>query len=278
MWHLVSDTSCDLFELSGGEGVFDFSTIPFSIRIGNREYIDDDQMPVAEMLEANENHAEMAQTSCPSPEDWREQFEKPGPVVAFTISSALSGSYNSACTARTMILEEEPEKQIAIIDTKGTGPEVAAAVLKARELILEGKTFEEIEKELNRTVEETHIAFALASYHNLIKAGRVSRLVGFIAGHLGFWGIGIGDEKGEIAMRGKARGDRSMVRLLAEEIQKIGLSKNRKIRIHHCMNEKDATALAGQLKNSLGDIQIDITPTRGLDSFYAERRGLIVSF
>jgi len=277
MWHIVSDTSCDLFTLDGGEGVFDFATIPFTIRIGEKEYIDNESMPVEEMLEANENHSEMAQTSCPSPEDWREKFDVPGPVLAFTISSALSGSYNSACMAKSIIQEEEPDKQIAVIDSKGTGPEVAAAVLKARELVLAGKSFEEIEKELNKTMDDTHIIFALASYRNLIKAGRVSRLVGFIAGHLGFWGIGIGDENGEIAMRGKARGDKSMIRLMVEEIQKIGLA-SKLIRIHHCVNEKDATALRDQLKAVFQDAEITILPTRGLDSFYAERRGLIVSF
>ena len=97
MWHIVADTSCDLFTLDGGEGVFDFTTIPFTIRIGGKEYIDDEDMPVEEMLTANENHAELAQTSCPSPEDWRGKFEAPGPVLAFTISSALSGSYNTDC-------------------------------------------------------------------------------------------------------------------------------------------------------------------------------------
>ena len=92
MWHIVSDTSCDLHSLEGGEGVFDFATIPFTIRIGNKEYIDDENMPVEEMLTANESQSELAQTSCPSPEDWREKFAPEGPALAFTISSALSGS------------------------------------------------------------------------------------------------------------------------------------------------------------------------------------------
>ena len=92
MWHIVSDTSCDLHTLEGGEGVFDFATIPFTIRIGDHEYIDDENMPVNEMLTENENSTELAQTSCPSPEDWREKFAPEGPVLAFTISSALSGS------------------------------------------------------------------------------------------------------------------------------------------------------------------------------------------
>ena len=277
MWHLVADTACDLHTLEGGEGKMDFATIPFSIRIGGREYIDDEQMPIDEMLEANETHAEMAQTACPSPEAWREKFSVPGPVIAFTISGALSGSYNSACTGRNMLLEDEPDKQIAIIDSKATGPEEAMLIWRARDLILEEKPIEEIEKDLNETAEKIHTSFALASYHNLIKSGRVSRLIGFIAGHLGFWGIGIGDENGEIAIRGKARGSKNMVRFLTEEIIKIGVA-GKQILISHCRNEKDALALKASLVAALPGIEVLVQATRGLDSFYAERSGLIVGY
>ena len=276
-WHLVSDSACDLYTLEGTEDRMDFATIPFSIRIGGKEYIDDENMPIAEMLEANESHAEMAQTACPSPEAWREKFSAPGPVIAFTISSALSGSYNSACTGRDMLLEEEPDKQIAIIDSKATGPEQAMLIRRARDLILEGRAIMEIEKILNETAERIHTSFALASYHNLIKSGRVSRLIGFIAGHLGFWGIGIGDEKGEIAIRGKARGSRSMVRFLTEEVQKVGLA-GKQILISHCRNEKDALALKASLEAANPGVDVQVQPTRGLDSFYAERSGLIVGY
>ena len=277
IWHLVSDTACDLYTLEGGEGKMDFTTIPFSIRIGGKEYIDDERMDIPGMLEANETHAEMAQTACPSPEAWREKFSAPGPVIAFTISSALSGSYNSACTGRSMMLEEEPDKQIAVIDSKATGPEEAMLVWRARDLILEGRDFEEIEKDLNRTAEKIHTSFALASYHNLIKSGRVSRLIGFIAGHLGFWGIGIGDEKGEIAIRGKARGSKSMVRFLVEEIEKVGVA-GKQILISHCQNEKDALALKAALEAVKPGLEVLVQATRGLDSFYAERSGLIVGY
>ena len=277
MWHLVADTACDLYTLDGGEGALDFTTIPFSIRIGGKEYIDDERMPIDEMLEANETHAEIAQTACPSPEDWRQKFSAPGPVIAFTISSALSGSYNSACTGRDMILEEEPDKQIAVIDSKATGPEEAMLIWRARDLILAGKTIEEIEKDLNETAEKIHTSFALSSYRNLIKNGRVSRLIGFIAGHLGFWGIGIGDEKGEIAIRGKARGSKSMVRFLVEEITRVGVA-GKQILISHCRNLKDAEALKAALEAAFSGIEVLIQEARGLDSFYAERSGLIVGY
>ena len=277
MWHLVSDSSCDLYELEGTEGKMDFATIPFTIRIGGKEYVDDENMNVGKMLEANETHSEMAQTACPSPEAWREKFSAPGPVIAFTISGALSGCYNSALIGRNMVLEEEPDKQIAVIDTKATGPEVSMLIWRARDLILAGKTFEEIEKDLNETADRIHTSFALISYHNLIKAGRVSRLIGFIAGHLGFWGIGIGDEKGEIAIRGKARGSKSMVRFLVEEIQKVGVA-GKQILISHCQNEKDALSLKAALEAAFSGIEVLVQATRGLDSFYAERSGLIVGY
>ena len=276
-WHLVSDSACDLYTLEGCDGKIDFATIPFTIRIGGTEYIDDENMPVSEMLEANESHSEMAQTACPSPETWREKFSAPGPVIAFTISGALSGSYNSACLGRDMLLEDEPDKQIAIIDTKATGPEEAMLIWRARDLILEGKTLEEIEKDLNETAEKIHTSFALSSYHNLIKSGRVSRLIGFIAGHLGFWGIGIGDEKGEIAIRGKARGSKSMVRFLTEEISRIGVA-GKQIVISHCQNLKDALALKLSLEEANPGVEVLVQATRGLDSFYAERSGLIVGY
>ena len=259
-WHLVADSACDLHSLEGGGDRVDFTTIPFTIRIGGTEYIDNENIPVEEMIEANETHAEIAQTACPSPEDWREKFAAPGPVIAFTISSALSGSYNSACAAKTMMQEEDPGKQIAVIDSKATGPEEAMLIWKARNLILEGREFDAIERELNETAEKIHTSFALASYHNL-----------------GFWGIGIGNEQGEIAMRGRARGSRSMIRFLTEELQKVGLA-GKQIVISHCMNEKDARDLMSALLAVFPDVKVLVQPTRGLDSFYAERGGLIVGY
>ena len=276
-YHLVSDSSCDLFSLPGNDPDISFATIPFSIRIGDREYIDDENIAVDEMLTANENHREAGKTACPAPQEWVEKMDREEPVIAFTISSALSGSFNSACTAREMILEEHPGRQIAVIDSKATGPETVLIIRKACQLIGQGLPFDDIVEALNHTAERTHIAFALASYHNLIKNGRVNRLIGFIAGHLGFWGIGVGDEHGEIAIRGKARGMKHMVRFMTEEIRKMGLA-GKELVISHCLNEEGAQMLKEQLCAIFPFLRVDIIPTRGLDSFYAERHGLIVGY
>ena len=276
-WHIVADSSCDLFETPIPTEKADFFTIPFSIQIGPREYRDHEDISVEALLADNEKSKAVATTACPSPQDWADRFMAEGPVLAFTISSNLSGSYNSACTAREMILEKDPSKQIAVIDSKATGPETVLIIKKACELINQGLSFEEIVPRLQETADRTHIIFALASYHNLIKNGRVNRFVGLIAGHLGFWGIGIGDENGTIAMRGKVRGQVKMIRFMVEEIKRIGLA-GQEIVISHCQNLEAALRLKESLLEIFHQISVRILPTRGLDSFYAERNGLIVGF
>ena len=94
---------------------------------------------------------------------------------------------------------------------------------------------------------------------------------------MGFWGIGIGDEKGEIAIRGKARGSKSMIRFLVEEVGKVGIA-GKQILISHCQNEKDALALKAALEAANPGVEVLVQATRGLDSFYAERSGLIVGY
>ncbi|MBO4418621.1 MAG: DegV family protein [Oscillospiraceae bacterium] len=276
-WHIVSDSSCDLFELDGAGEELDFATVPFTIQIGGHEYLDEGNMDIDGMLQENESSAEIARTACPSVQTWLEKFSKPGPVLAFTISSALSGSYNSAVAAKNLLLETEPDKEIEIIDSRATGPETALLIRLTRSLVEKKMAFENIVDRVREAADRTHIIFALKSYHNLIKNGRVSKLKALVAGHLGFWGIGVGDEAGEIAMRGKARGVKHMIRFLLNEIKETGLA-GKDVIISHCFNEEAANELKSGLQEIFSGVSVDILSTRGLDSFYAERGGLIIGY
>ena len=68
-----------------------------------------------------------------------------------------------------------------------------------------------------------------------------------------------------------------MIRFLTEELQKVGLA-GKQIVISHCMNEKDALALKESLLRVFPGVAVLVQPARGLDSFYAERSGLIVGY
>lgn len=276
-WHIVSDSSCDLRAHEINEENVDLTIIPFFIQIGQASYTDDESMDVDAMLTANAATREKGKTACPSPQSWLDAFSQPGPVIAVTISSELSGSYSSACVAMEMIKKQEPDKQIAVVNSRATGAETVHIICGMRDAINRGLSFEAVVAEGNRIAEKTHTVFALCSFHNLVKNGRVNPLVGLIAGHMGFWGIGAGDESGKIVIRAKVHGMRRMIHGVVEELRQNGLAGDL-ITICHCLNEETAQRLRDAILEAFQQVRVTIRPTLGLDSFYAERGGLIVGY
>ena len=104
-WMIVSDSSCEIRELERPAAGVQFALVPFKIRIGEREYVDLPTLNVPHMLQAMTDYNGASTSACPSPEEWAEYFLQADNVIALTISSSLSGSYNAALSARTMVLE-----------------------------------------------------------------------------------------------------------------------------------------------------------------------------
>lgn len=276
-WNIITDSSCDLLNLENQSSNINFSSIPFVISIGADDYVDNEMLNVPDMITAMEKCKNASHTSCPTPFAWYEQFEKPGYSIAVTISGKLSGSYNSAHAAKNMILERFPEKRIALIDSRSTGPEIILIIKKLSELIGAGNDFDYVIEKAEEYIRQTHIIFALSSFNNLVKNGRMNKLAGFIAGKLGFWGIGIGSEEGSIEIKQKTRGKRNVLAAIINDMKERGIKQDTVV-ISHCQNAE----LAERLKNAIQDIwrnvKVMIIPTRGLCSYYAERGGLIVGY
>lgn len=276
-WNIITDSSCDLLNLENQSSNIIFSSIPFVISIGADDYVDNEMLNVPDMIIAMEKCENASHTSCPMPFAWYEQFEKPGYSIAVTISSKLSGSYNSAYAAKNMILERYPEKRIALIDSRSTGPEIILIIKKLSELIGSGNDFDYVIEKVEEYIRQTHIIFALSSFNNLVKNGRMNKLAGFIAGKLGFWGIGIGSENGTIEIKQKTRGNGNALAAIINDMKERGIKQDTVV-ISHCQNAE----LAERLKNAIQDIWqnviVIIIPTRGICSYYAERGGLIVGY
>ena len=154
---------------------------------------------------------------------------------------------------------------------------VEKKVKEIERLIRQGHAFDDIAAHARGFLQKTRILFALSSFDNLIKNGRIHRLTGMLAKALGIWGIGSGSDEGKIAFESKARGAKKAVQTLVSTMKEHGFIGGN-VAISHC----DNFALAQTLKNSILDIwentSIEILPTRGLCSYYAERGGLIVSY
>lgn len=276
-WNIVADSSCDLKNREVKEGKVLFSTVPFVINVGSEEYIDEETLDIGKMMDAMEHCKEASHTSCPSPGSWHEKFLQGEDTFAITISSNLSGSYSSACAARDMIHEENSEKRIHIVDSRSTGPMLIMINDKLHEMIEKGLSYEEIVEKIEEYRDNSRTVFALCSFHNLVKNGRMSRIAGFVASKLGFWGLGIASPEGTIIIKDKMRGTKKAIRGILEDMKERGIPKE-KVVISHCDNLEAAKAIQGEVEKNWPGVKVEAYDTRGLCSYYAERHGLIISY
>lgn len=276
-WMIVSDSSCELRQLPQGLGEVPFATVPMKIRVSDREFADNAALDIPAMLKEMKLSSKPATTSCPSPEEWAEKFLMADNVVAICISSNLSGSYNSAMIAKEMVLENHPEKNIYVMDTLSTGGEMALAILKAARLIDSGLPFEQVVRELEVYCAPRQILFALSSFDNLVKNGRLNRVVGFIAGKMGMRIVGRGSDEGRLELLHNTRGETRTLAFILEEMDRRGYTGSQVV-ISHCQNPTAATMLRGGIEKKWPGAYVMILPCSGITSFYAQEGGLLVCY
>lgn len=278
-WQLVADGSCDWSEEMVDFGEIGFSVIPFRVTVGEQEFCDDSSGCPAELLRATKAYKGSAHSACPSPEAFAEAFRKGRNVIAITISGALSGSYNSALLAQKLVLEEDPSRQIHVIDSKIAGGSMNLQLWAIAADIRAGLPFDEIASRAEKRREEGRILFSLAAFDNLVKNGRMSRMAGLLAGALGIRAIATNSPEGKIEVLEKPRGEKKAIeRLVALMGQYRTLTPTHRVVINQCQNPKGAEALAAAITAAYGITDITILECRCLNAFYADEHGLLLSF
>jgi len=166
---IVADSSANVMELKK----VSFAVAPLKIITAQREFVDDQNLDLGDMVRYFESYKGRSQTSCPNPEDWLKAFGDADDVLCVTITSGLSGSYNAACIAKDMYEEEHPDRRVFVIDSLSAGPELTLIVEKLQELILAGKSYEEICDYVPQYQKKTGLLFILESLKNFAANGRV---------------------------------------------------------------------------------------------------------
>lgn len=275
---IVVDSGCDLKELDNkSTNVIRFDRAPLKLMVGEKEFTDDFSLNIEEYMKEAAAYKGKTGSAAPSPQDWINAYQQSELVFAITITSELSGSYQSAVMAKDMLLEDFPNKRICVIDSKSAGPEVTLLVRKLTELMEQELSFEEIEEKIRAYQEQTHLLFVLESLDNLMKNGRVGKLTGGIAGLLGIRILGAASEQGTLEVIQKCRGKLQAYDRLLEEMIKRGY-RGGKVIISHSFNEEKALLIKDKLEHQFPNFNIEIMPTSGLCSFYAEQGGILLSF
>ncbi len=276
-YRIVADSGCDLRAYTSPLPTLTYTTVPLKIRVGQREFTDNAALDTRQMMDAMHNYNGPTSSACPSPEEWAVEFLKADCVLAITITSALSGSYNSALAARDMVLEEHPEKKIHVLDSLSAGGELVLIARRAARLLEEGVDFEEACRQAELYAQKYQLLFVLANFDNLVKNGRMNRLVGFMAGAMNMRAVGVASRKGTLEVLHKTRGQTRSLAFMLEEMDRRGFEGGEVV-ISHCFNEAGAQMLARGIQAKWPDSQVSILPTSGLCSYYAEEEGILLAF
>lgn len=270
---IVADSSCDLTKdyIQDQEVGFDIASL--SILVNNKVYTDNDNINIPDMLNDISSTSAKATSSCPNPAEYIAKYADAENVFCVTISSKLSGSYNSACLAA----KECPNQNILVIDSKLTSGAMILIVDELYRLIKLGLSFEEISKAILQYRDERKLYFSLDKFDNLVKNGRINKAIAFIATILKIKPLLYGNE-GEIKILQKVRTRKAVITRLIEYVCELDIDfSQRECIITHCLDEETATLIESHLKNTCSFGRVRVLPMRGLCSFYALEKGIIVS-
>ena len=272
-YKIVADSSSNVFQMEG----LNYTTVPLKIVAGDREFVDNAELNLQEMVDYLKSYKGKSGSSCPNVQEWLDAFEGADVVFGITITKHLSGSYNAAQQAAQTYMEENPGKQVYIFDSLSTGPEMMMIVDKIRERIEAGDDFEAIKAAVLEYHNHNHTLFCLRSMTNLARNGRVHPAVAKIAGVLNIRAVG-DVTGGEITPHQKPRGDKKATEALVQMMKERGFYDGAILRIAHCFGEIHAQALVDAVLAEFPNTKVAIEPTTALCSFYAEEGGLIIGF
>lgn len=201
--------------------------VPMCVRFGTQEYLDGVTIQPTEFYQKLENTKELPTTSQASPFDFDRIFEpivaQGDTVVAITISSRLSGTYQSACIAAA----DYPGK-VFVVDSMQVAIANGALVSYALSLVQAGQSAADIAQALTEIRSKLQLLAVVDTLEYLQKGGRVSKTVAIAGGLLSVKPI-IGIVDGEIKLLGKARGNRQANSLMNQEIAKLGVDFDKPI-------------------------------------------------
>ncbi len=256
-----------------------FERIPLGLTIEDRYFVDDDGFDPMEFLRAVSNSKEVPRSSCPSPERFMEAFEGDFErVYVITLSSKLSGSYNSARLAKDMYLEEHKDKKICLIDSKSASVGqtlIGLEIKKCEDLCM---PYDEILRVVYNYRDQQQTFFVLESLDHLIKNGRISNFKAFVATAMNIKPICGSTPEGEIRQLGQGRGMKKALAKMAQLIKDMTVHQEElTIAFSYVNNAQRAAEVRKLLKEVAPFKEIIMLPARGVTTLYAAQGGIVVA-
>ena len=213
-----------------------FASASLELDVDDYHVVDDESFDQKEFLRRVKESPNCPKSTCPSPERYMTAFEGEAQnVYAVTLSSQLSGSYNSAELGKKLYLEEHENKNIHVFDSKSASIGETLIAMKIQECEEAGMEFQDVVKEVDRYIETQHTFFVLETLDTLRKNGRLSNLKALVAGALNIKPVMGSTPEGAICQLSQARGmNKALEKMVQEVVAKTKNCEEKILAIAHC--------------------------------------------
>lgn len=223
MVKIITDSTADFTAAEAAELGIDI--VHLRTRFGDEEYIDGVDITPHQFYEKLVESDVLPTTSQPSPAEFEAAFasalEEAGEVVAITISSSLSGTYQSA-----VIAAETFGGRVRVVDSLSASIGEQVIVRRAAQLAAEGLSAAELAGRIEAERGDVCVLALLDTLEYLKRGGRISAAAAFAGGVLAIKPV-ITLRDGAVVMAGKARGSKNGGNLLNQFAEKRGIDFSR---------------------------------------------------
>lgn len=272
---IIGDSCCDLTQEQLKKEYY--YSVPLTLTVDGEDILDDASFEQENFLNKIADCKECPKSSCPSPEAFIDTFEDAEDIYIVTLSSKLSGSYNSAVLAKEIYKEDHPDINIHVFDSKTAAAGQHAICEFIEKLCIGGKSFNEVVEKTEAFIKKEVTVFVLEDLEIMRKNGRLSNVKAFIANVLNIKPVLIGVE-GEIFMHEQARGMNKALNKLLHYIEKQDRDESRTAYVSCCGSIERCKNVRKILKEKFGFKKVVIVEAHGISSMYMNRGGVIVSF
>lgn len=254
-FQIFTDSTANLEKETAKE--LSIEVIPFTYHMNGCEYTLEDVKNFDDEAYYNLIRAGTSVTTSQiNPSTYEEAFEKylaNGTDVMFiSLSSGISGSFQSASVARDALLKKYPDRVISLIDTLGASLGEGLNVIRAAKCRQNGMSIRETEERILSLIRRTCQIFIVDDLMHLKRTGRLSNVGAIVGSVMGIKPILKGNENGKIVAVQKVRGRKNAIRTLAEKYADLIVNAhNQLIGISHANCPEDAEYLKSLILRKL---------------------------
>lgn len=248
---IVTDSTADIPDELVAK--YQIHVVPLRVVFNQETYLDGIELSPATFYEKLGNAKELPTTSQPSPVEFMNVYsrilnEHPGSqIVSIHLSSAMSGTYQSALLGKSM-LEDEQTVEITVIDSKSASYGYGLLVVHAAQLAQAGKNAQEIEADVYRLQQQRKLYFLVDTLEYLQKGGRIGKASAILGTLLNIKPVLSIDDEGVIYAVEKIRGQKKAMERIIQMFEQDFAGKRINIAVGHTANPATAEAFISMIQ------------------------------